>query len=246
MFKNNMSNNYFRFKQFVVYQDKAAMKVCTDACLFAAWVTEKMQNEKVKIENILDIGSGTGLLSLMLAQKLEAKIDAVEIDEQAAQQAKENFEASPWSGRISVYNSSIQQFNSTTAYDIIISNPPFFEQSLRSTNEQKNVAKHSGSLPANELLRVVNTLLNPEGIFAILLPYFEFKRFELIAKEKQLHLVQKTDIRQTPSHSFFRSMGIFSKQISGQQNCEAICIKDYDNQYTACFKNLLKDYYLHI
>jgi tRNA1Val (adenine37-N6)-methyltransferase len=243
-FRKNMSKNYFQFKQFTVYQGKAAMKVCTDACLFGAWVTEKMQNEKIK--NILDIGAGTGLLSLMLSQKTDAQIDAVEIDEQAAQQSKENFEASPWSERLSIFNSPIQQFNSTITYDVIISNPPFFLQSLRSDNEQKNLAKHSGSLFSNELTDVVDKLLAPKGKFTILLPYIEFKRFEIIAKEKQLHLVQKADIQQSPSHSFFRTMGIFSKQILRQSNNQPISIKDDVNQYTSCFKNLLKDYYLHI
>lgn len=220
------------------------MKVCTDACLFAAWVAEKMQNEK--IENILDIGSGTGLLSLMLTQKLEAKIDAVEIDDQAAQQAKENFEACPWSGRLSVCNSPIQQFNSTATYDIIISNPPFFLQSLRSDNPQKNLAKHSGSLSFNELIDVGVRLLKPSGKFCILLPYTGFEQFEIIAQEKQLHVVQKANVKQTPSHSYFRTMGIFSKQITRQTNDDTICIKDKDNQYTSCFKNLLKDYYLQL
>lgn len=241
-----MPDNYFQFKQFKIYQDNSAMKVCTDACLFGAWVAEKMQNEKVKIKNILDIGTGTGLLSLMLAQKLNAKIDAVEIDEQAALQAKENFEASEWNERLSVFNIPVQQFNSAGTYDLIISNPPFFQQSIRSSNYQKKVAKHSVSLSYNELAEVVLKFLNLDGKFTVLLPHAEFSKFEIIAKEKQLHMVQKADVKQTPSHSFFRTMGIFSKVLLPETIYETLTIKDEQDCYTTCFTKLLKTYYLHL
>ncbi len=222
------------------------MKVCTDACLFAAWVTEKMQNEKVEIENILDIGTGTGLLSLMLAQKTEAQIEAVEIDEQAAQQSKENFEASEWSERLFIFNSSIQQFNSTITYDVIISNPPFFEKSLRSNNKQKNLAKHSDSLSFNELLDVVQKFLEPAGSFYILLPYTDFRNFEELAKQKQLYAFCKAYVQQTSAHSFFRTMGAFTRHSGGQTIYETLSIKTDANEYTSRFRELLKDYYLNL
>jgi len=241
-----MPNTYFQFKQFKVHQEKCAIKVCTDTCVFGAWIIDNIENEKSKMKNVLDIGTGTGLLSLMLAQKLNSKFDAVEIDEQAALQAKENFEESLWSKRLSVFNTPIQQYISANSYDLIISNPPFFNQSLKSDNNQKNLAKHSGSLSFIELIDVVLKFLKPEGRFAILLPFTEFKRFEIIAKEKQLYLLQKADIQQTPSHSFFRTTGVFSKQILSQPINEAINIKDDSNQYTPRFINLLKDYYLHL
>ena len=119
-----MSNNYFQFKQFTIHQDKCAMKVCTDACLFGAFVANEIQDKT--INHILDIGAGTGLLSLMLAQKSNAAIDAVEIDKSTYEQAEENISQSSWKEKITVYNSGIADFYSNYKYDLIISNPPFF------------------------------------------------------------------------------------------------------------------------
>ena len=240
-----MANNYFQFKQFTIRQDKTAMKVCTDACLFAAWVAEKIENQKSKVENILDIGAGTGLLSLMLAQKNNANIDAVEIDEDAALQAIENFAASPWNDRLTLFNLSIQLFNPATFYDVIISNPPFFVESLKSDVHQKNIAKHTETLSYNHLIEQVLQQLKPQGKFYLLLPFAEFKRFETIIGD-QLHLVEKADVKQTPQHNFFRTMGVFTKQSSEQLLGETITIKDVSNNYTLGFVQLLKDYYLYL
>src|ERR1044072_8473103 len=124
-----MPNNFFRFKQFVVKQNKSAMKVCTDACLFGAWAASIIQNSKYKIQSIVDVGTGTGLLSLILAQKIDTAIfDAVEIDKAAAGQAKDNFQSSIWKERMCIHHSSIQQFASSPVckYDCMISNPPFY------------------------------------------------------------------------------------------------------------------------
>jgi tRNA1Val (adenine37-N6)-methyltransferase len=241
-----MSNNYFQFKQFTIHQDKTAMKVCTDACLFAAWVANKIEIAKLKIETVLDIGAGTGLLSLMLAQKLDAQIHAVEIDEQTAQQAKENFEASGYSTRLTVYKTSIQNFNPASTYDLIISNPPFYIQSLKSNDQRKNIAKHGVGLSFTELVYVAQQLLKPTGIFSILTPFEEFKTFETIAAEHELHLLQKTDVRHSATHPFFRTMAIFTNQTFGENNYDNLCIRDDKNSYSPAFIELLKDYYLYL
>ena len=118
-------NSWFQFKQFTVHQDKCAMKVCTDACLFGAWVANKLVQNKITAKNILDIGCGTGLLSLMLAQKTNAVIDSVEIDASAFDQAKQNISLSSWKEKIQLYHNSINNFEPLTRYDFIICNPPF-------------------------------------------------------------------------------------------------------------------------
>src|SRR6476620_3970566 len=141
-----MSNTYFRFRQFTVHQERTAMKVCTDACLFGAWVASEIRNED--LERVLDIGAGTGLLSLMIAQNSDAVIDAVEIDDHAYSQVVDNFSSSPWNDRLRVHHCSVQQFEPGCKYDLVISNPPFYEHSLRSPDSKKNMAMHSTHLDA--------------------------------------------------------------------------------------------------
>lgn len=240
-----MSNPYFRFKQFTINQQHCAMKVCTDACLFGAWVAQQKQTSGA-INNVLDIGAGTGLLSMMLAQKIEATIDAVEIDNNAAMQAMENFKASPWHKRLTCYNTSIEAFAKSKTYDLIISNPPFFAQSLQSEDNLKNLAKHATGLTIVKLADIVINLLNPSGAFCILLPPYEFDKFVAMASAKQLYVRQRMDVKQTPSHAIFRSMGIFYKDPSHRASHKTMIIKDEHNQYTQAFTELLKDYYLHL
>jgi tRNA1Val (adenine37-N6)-methyltransferase len=139
-----MANSFFQFKQFIIHQDRCAMKVTTDACLFGAWVAKEVGGQKSEVETILDIGTGTGLLSLMLAQKTNATIDSVEIDEAAAEQAQENANASLWKDRIFVMPGDAKDMAYTFCknFDIIISNPPFYENELTSSDHQKNLAHH--------------------------------------------------------------------------------------------------------
>ena len=255
------------------------MKVCTDACLFGALIAQQIRNPppdrisragKSEIRNVLDIGTGTGLLSLMLAQKNpHVIIDAVEIDVAAAQQAKENFEASPWKDRLHVYHTSIQQFNPSTIqpfnqsttppfnhsttqplnqptkYDLILSNSPFFENDLKSDNARRNLALHSSELSLEELLNVVIKHLNDDGSFAVLLPYHRMQQFNNLATQQSLHLSEKILVKQTPAHNYFRSMLCFTKEPTSTQQSEII-IQNEEGKYTIEFVELLKDYYLYL
>src|SRR5262245_58656662 len=142
-----MPNSYFQFKQFVIHQEHCAMKVTTDGCLFGAWVAASKAGNAAAGKHVLDIGTGTGLLSLMYAQKHpHAQIDAIEIDEAAAQQAADNFAASPWQKRLQLIHSDIKDYRPSHPYDTIISNPPFYENQLSSGNAKKNMAHHSSSI----------------------------------------------------------------------------------------------------
>ena len=237
-----MANNYFQFKQFNIQQDKCAMKVCTDACLFGALVA----NENLQIASCLDIGTGTGLLSVMLAQKNNSvKIDAVELDTAAATQAAENIAASPWAANIQVYNKDILTFALHKKYDGIFSNPPFFEDDLRSVNETKNNAKHDTSLSFVQLLQVVDNLLSPNGFFAVLLPYHRVEYFIEEAKRSGLHLHKQILVKQTIKHTCFRGILFFSRTASETEQTEII-IKDSNQHYTPEFSAALKDYYLFL
>lgn len=240
-----MPNTYFSFKEFTIHQDKCAMKVCTDACLFGAWVAHFIETNTIKPENILDIGAGTGLLSLMLAQKTNASIDALEIDEDAAMQARQNFQDSPWNERLKLYNISAQDFKTENKYDLIISNPPFFINDLKSEDEKRNKALHTTTLDYNELIRAVKNVLAEDGFFAVLLPFSNAVTFIEIAETQKLYLHRKIDLRQTERHTFFRSVLVFSNLKKKIQMNSEITIKN-GADYTKEFTQLLSDYYLKL
>ena len=221
------------------------MKVCTDACLFGAYTADQIAEGKLSATNILDIGTGTGLLSLMLAQQTASAIDAVEIDKASYYQARENFEESPWKERLSIFNTDILQFSSTKKYDLVISNPPFFEKDLKSDDAKKNAAKHDSTLTLQQLLDVVVKYLDEDGVFAVLLPYHRINYCVEEAEKTGLYLSKKVLIKQTPLHAWFRGILFFSKHQTAAVK-EEISIRDKMGDYTSKFMDLLRDYYLYL
>ncbi|HMG66719.1 MAG TPA: methyltransferase [Chitinophagaceae bacterium] len=245
-----MSNSYFKFKQFTIHQDRCAMKVTTDGCLFGAWIASEDKNEEQELKNVLDIGTGTGLLGLMYSQKnSHAIIDAVEIDSDAYQQAKENIGASPFSERIHVINADIKKFILTKKYDLIISNPPFYENEIISSNEKKNIAHHDSGLVLEEILDIIKANLCPDGVFYLLLPFKRNNDIRQYLKERTLFLSKITLVKQSTQHEYFRMMIKGKMNRENENETEAVkelSICDDRQQYTDKFKELLKDYYLSL
>jgi len=237
-----MSNSYFKFKQFTIHQDKCAMKVCTDACIFGAWFARK----SLSANRILDIGSGTGLLMLMLAQERESLIEGIEIDPNCFQQLKENISESKWSERLAAHRGDIKTFRSELKYDFIIGNPPFHENSLSSPSIETNLARHSAELNLDELIVSIDQHLSSTGSFGVLLPYYRAEYFEFLASVKKFHLAEKLSVKQSPNHKYFRSILHFSRSPQQHASIEDLTIQNESREYTNDFVELLKDYYLYL
>jgi len=240
-----MPNQYFQFKQFTVHQDKSAMKVCTDACIQGAFTAAYLRAGNRAIERVLDIGTGTGLLSLMLAQQLPATITGIELDTAAAEQAMENFGASPWADRLQVTQSDIRDLPATALYDFIISNPPFYEGSLKSNNAQRNSAMHATNLSYQELLQAIAAHLQKDGQFSILLPYTAFQAFRQLAVAAGFYPQQILEVKQSVRHDHFRAVGIFGREATTPV-ISSLSIYDERNVYTTAFADLLRPYYLYL
>jgi tRNA1Val (adenine37-N6)-methyltransferase len=237
-----MPNSFFQFKEFTVHQDKCAMKVCTDSCVLGAWFAEKIPAYSF----VLDIGSGTGLLMLMLAQKTKAEINGIEIDISSVKQLQQNIADSRWKERLKIFPGDVRAFSFADKYDFIITNPPFFENDLQTHQEQKNIAKHSKVLNLQELILVICNNLKSSGSFGILLPYNRAEYFANLALENNFHLLEKLSIRQTPAHDFFRAVMHFSRTNENVISSFELTIKDEHGTYTQEFVELMKDYYLYL
>lgn len=234
----------FKFKEFTVHQDKTAMKIGTDAVLLGAWCS--LHN---KPNSILDIGAGTGVVSLMLAQRSYAEtIDAVEVDENAYEQTVENFEQSDWGDRLFCYHTSFQEFASEMAseeeqYNLIISNPPFYTDNFKTEDEARNKARFTTSLSFEELLNGVSKLLHSNGLFTVIIPFKEEENFIRLAEKENLHPTRICRVKGSLTTETKRSLLELSFTKSEIQT-EELVIETARHEYTQAYIELTKDFYL--
>jgi len=232
----------FKFKQFSINQDKTAMKVGTDGVLLGAW-TPINHNPF----SILDIGTGTGLIALMLAQRTTAEqIDALEIDEDAYEQAVDNFENAPWSDRLFCFHAGLDEFieEPEDEYDLIVSNPPFYSEDYKTENEQRDLARFQDALPFEELVEAADLLLSENGILAVIIPYKEESRFIALAKDFDLFPTKITRVKGTPTSEIKRSLLAFSRHEIIDILTDELVIETDRHLYTPEYISLTKDFYL--
>lgn len=236
-----MANPYFRFKKFTVYHDKCAMKVGTDAVLLGAWADTSF------CKNILDIGTGTGIIALMLAQRSQATVEAIDIDKEACVQATENAAASPYTERIKVIHASCADFaasNQQKRYDLIVSNPPYFINSLKCPDNKRTVARHTDTLLLSDLIREAQTLLSPSGRIALVLPYERQEEVKALASANHLYICRQTDVIPIPGAAPKRLLVELSATKENIKNRDALIIEEARHQYTPEYIALTKEFYL--
>jgi len=234
-----MPNNYFAFKQFVVKQDRCAFKVGTDGVLLGASAGVDGR------EAILDIGTGTGLIALMLAQRSEASITAIEPDSISCQQARENIAGSKWKERIRVIETDLQKLSKQDMkFDLIVTNPPFFSNSLVNHDPRKSAARHNISLSTEDLLEGVQRLLSRDGYFQLIMPYAEGNIFIAEASSYSFYCNSIVKVRPLPTSEVRRLILSFSRhQLSPRESFLTI-EHGKRHDFTEDYKALTRDYYL--
>ena len=237
-----MANPYFSFKQFTVYHDRCAMKVGIDGVLLGAW--SNVENSK----HILDIGTGTGLIALMLAQRSSSIIDAIEIDSDAVEQAIENIERSPWTNRIKVHEISLQSFAEITLqrYDLIVSNPPYFVNSMKTPSLIRTTARHTDTLTHEELISNAMTLLKPTGRICIILPVTEAALCKSFALSKKIYCTREVKVIPKPNSDVKRILMEFSIQFKPVKLTELVIEANERHHYSDEFSELAREFYLKL
>ncbi len=232
----------FQFKQFTIEQDRCAMKVGTDGVLLGAWTP--LENDP---SSILDIGTGTGIIALMLSQRSNAvQIDALEIDEAAYEQSVDNFENSPWSDRLFSFHAGLDEFveDPEDEYDLIVSNPPFYAEDYKTQNGQRDLARFQDAMPFEDLIEAADLLLSENGIFAVIIPFKEEEKFVALAKEYELYPIKMTRVKGTPTTEIKRSLLAFSRNKTDELLTDELIIETERHLYTAEYIELTKNFYL--
>jgi tRNA1Val (adenine37-N6)-methyltransferase len=232
----------FSFKQFSVEQDQTAMKIGTDGVLLGAWTP--IENNPF---SILDIGTGTGIIALMLSQRSNAQqIDAIEIDDDAYEQAVDNFENSPWSDRLFCFHAGLDEFveEPEDEYDLIVSNPPFYTEDYKTENQQRDLARFADAMPFEDLIEAAALLLSENGIFSVIIPFKEEEKFIALANEYELYPIKITRVKGTPTSEIKRSLIAFVRDENAIILTDVLTIETARHIYTPEYTELTKDFYL--
>ena len=237
-----MANPYFQFKRFTVWHDKCAMKVGTDGALLGAWA------QADSLKHVLDIGTGTGLIALMLAQRGADRIDAIDIDMDACLQARDNIARSPFADRIQVHHAALDSFEPAEgmAYDLIVSNPPYFADSLRCPDDKRRMARHTDTLTLPDLLHVSRGWLAPQGRIALVLPFDQRDRLVNAAREEGLYPARETHVSSVAGAKPKRLLMELSADPAGDVPASHLVIEMERGRYSAEFTRLMRDFYLKI
>lgn len=234
----------FQFKQFSVEQDRTAMKIGTDGVLLGAWTP--IENNPF---SILDIGTGTGIIALMLAQRSSAEqIDALEIDEEAYEQATNNFENSPWNDRLFCFHAGLDEFveEPEDEYDLIVSNPPFYSEDYKSSNDKRDLARFQDAMPFEDLIEAAALLLSENGIFSVIIPFKEEENFIDLCAEVELFPTKVTHVKGTPTSEIKRSLLAFGRNKISNFPVDELIIETARHIYTSEYIALTKDFYLRM
>ena len=242
-----MPNPYFQFKKFTIWHDKCAMKVGTDGVLLGAWATVFTEQQTF---SVLDIGTGTGLIAMIIAQRNgNAIVDAIDIDKNACGQATENIEKSPFKERINVIYKSFADYSTEKKYDLIISNPPFFKNSLKCPDEKRSMARHNDSLPLKQLIEHALTMLSENGRIALILPIQLSEELDFIIATHRLFVIRRTEIIPVeglhPKRFLIElsTKNITEKETNGEV-VNIITLETKDRKRTQQYSELTKEFYL--
>ncbi|MBE0638609.1 MAG: methyltransferase [Bacteroidales bacterium] len=230
----------FRFKQFSVSHHRSAMKVGTDAVLLGTLAPVRQNCEK-----ILDVGTGCGIIALMLAQRSSSRVDAIDIDAPSVAEARENFRQSPWSSRLNAINVSFQHFagNIESSYDLIVSNPPFFQNSLLPVNERLSLAKHNHQLDFKSFIGSSDKLLTPRGLIAIILPVYEADQFLERAVSMNFYLMHCYSIIPVTDKNPNRKVMLFSREKPENQVFSEITLRMHSGEFSKEYRQLTTDFH---